>query len=233
MRAITFDLWGTLFHDKPGRLEFMLKERVALTQSILDSYGFDIPKERIEEAFHVSGEEIVKIRKRGYDLDTPEQTRLLLSHLGRNPSHELVFDLEKKLSEMTLAYPPVLAPQTKEVLSFLFPKTKIGLISNTGRTPGRILRRILENLGILHLFCCLIFSNEVGLWKPNPQIFFCAAKCLKANPGDIIHVGDDLEADILGAKGAGMKAAFLGESLKADFCLKSLSDIVEVWERMG
>lgn len=232
MEVVTFDLWGTLFADDLTRNVSTVKKRMNMTRMILGEHGFHFSYEEIEEAFFSFSKKVKIIRNKGFDIDTTEQTALLLSQLNITPPHDLIEEIEKSLSTIWLTTLPPLAPHAEEVLSFLSPLVKIGLISNTGWTSGKIVRIIFERLGILHYFSYLTFSNEVKLWKPNPQIFLRTTKALGVHPEDAMHVGDMLNADIRGAKCAGMKTAYLGKSEEADFCLADLGSIIKNWEKM-
>ena len=55
----------------------------------------------------------------------------------------------------------------------------------------------------------IVVSQRVGTIKPNPRIFRVAEEALGSTGPDILHVGDDWAADIVGAKRAGWRAAYL------------------------
>jgi len=88
----------------------------------------------------------------------------------------------------------------------------LGLICNTGRTPGTMLKIVLQRLGILDHFDALTFSDVLGIRKPDPQIFHLTLEQLKVSADRALHVGDDPSTDILGARGVGMWAVLLGSS---------------------
>jgi len=76
----------------------------------------------------------------------------------------------------------------------------IGLVSNRRRP-------IVEELEALGLAPYLDFSyvaGEVDVWKPNPQIFDRAIRESGFSSGEMIYVGDNYYADIVGAQRAGM-----------------------------
>jgi putative hydrolase of the HAD superfamily len=55
-----------------------------------------------------------------------------------------------------------------------------------------------------------VVSQRVGTIKPHPAIFAAARAALgEPRPGEILHVGDDWAADVVGAKAAGWRAAYL------------------------
>lgn len=75
----------------------------------------------------------------------------------------------------------------------------------------------LKNAKISHFFDCVITSESVLVKKPNPKIFFYALKKANAFTYNSIMIGDNLEADIYGAKNVGMRTIycnFTNNSLK-------------------
>ena len=74
--------------------------------------------------------------------------------------------------EPTLTHRPEITPGAAEAVHELRARgLRLGVISNTGRTPGRVLRRLLEDAGLLPCFDVLAFSDEAGVRKPAPAIF--------------------------------------------------------------
>jgi FMN phosphatase YigB (HAD superfamily) len=94
--------------------------------------------------------------------------------------------------------------------------SRIGLICNTGITPGNALRRVLEDGGLAGYFHTMIFSNEVGIRKPDPEIFHLAADRLGVKASQIVHVGDNLKADVWGAKNAGFRTIYFDSEVGKD-----------------
>ena len=70
----------------------------------------------------------------------------------------------------------------------------------------------LEAAGWLGYFRAIVVSQRVGSIKPLPAIFHAAETALGIPGNAIIHVGDDWAADVVGAKRAGWRAAYLRDS---------------------
>jgi putative hydrolase of the HAD superfamily len=79
---------------------------------------------------------------------------------------------------------------------------RLGIISNFAPT----LKGILEHKGILHYFDPVIVSTEVGLEKPNPDIFRLALAEAGLPPQDVLYVGDHDQNDIWAPQQAGIDA---------------------------
>lgn len=58
-------------------------------------------------------------------------------------------------------------------------------------------------------FRAAVSARDVGVAKPDPRIFHVAAMHVSLTPQDVLHVGDDVAADVLGAWNAGMQAVWL------------------------
>jgi putative hydrolase of the HAD superfamily len=129
--------------------------------------------------------------------------------------------------------PRLIETDVRETLLSLKNKYKIALISNTGRTPGSVLRKILDELNLIDVFDALIFSDEVHLRKPNAQIFLLACERLDTKPKETVHIGDSVNIDFLGARDAGLKAIqFLPDKSRSAMhpLVETLKDVQKVIE---
>jgi putative hydrolase of the HAD superfamily len=110
----------------------------------------------------------------------------------------------------------------------------LAVVSNTMRTPGTGLRKLLERYGLLSAFAHATFSDEVGVRKPDPEIFALTLRALGVEPAAAVHVGDDAVLDVLGARNAGLRTIQVtSASLKAlgaqrpDAAIPSLAGLPE------
>jgi putative hydrolase of the HAD superfamily len=83
----------------------------------------------------------------------------------------------------------------------------LALICDTGLSPGRVVRELLDDCGLLKFLDCTCFSDEVGVPKPGSEIFLKALAELGVRPPEAIHIGDLRRTDIAGAHEVGMHAA--------------------------
>jgi putative hydrolase of the HAD superfamily len=70
----------------------------------------------------------------------------------------------------------------------------------------------IERIGIAHLFRFSISSRECGVAKPAPAIFHAACARLGLPPQSVLHVGDDPELDVGGARAAGLRTAWINRT---------------------
>ena len=93
-----------------------------------------------------------------------------------------------------------LFPETLEVLAALKGRVRLGVISNFDSR----LRTILLNLGVTEFFDDIVISSEVGTEKPAARIFSAALVRARVAASEALHIGDEPEADWLGAERAGL-----------------------------
>ena len=92
-----------------------------------------------------------------------------------------------------------------DLLSYLKPKYKMHIITNGFE---EVQHKKMINSNLLQFFDKIITSEEVGVKKPNPKIFHFALEKSNAKVEESIMIGDNFEADILGAKNIGMHTIF-------------------------
>jgi len=81
---------------------------------------------------------------------------------------------------------------------------KTGVVANSWPDPARVLRGDVESSGLAPLLDVTVFSDEVGVAKPYPEIFLHALRQLGVDPENAMFVGDRLETDVQGAASVGM-----------------------------
>ena len=81
---------------------------------------------------------------------------------------------------------------------------KTGLVANSWPDPARLLRKDVEASGLAALLDVVVFSEDVGVAKPQAEIFLHALEQLGVAPEDAMFVGDGLDTDVQGAASVGM-----------------------------
>src|SRR5690242_2238359 len=74
------------------------------------------------------------------------------------------------------------------------------------------LHDVLERTGLRALLDAVVISAELGVAKPDPAIFRAALDRLGAAAADAMHVGDSLDADVAGARAAGLEAVLVARN---------------------
>jgi putative hydrolase of the HAD superfamily len=90
------------------------------------------------------------------------------------------------------------------------------------------LRVLLERLRLDAPFETIVVSCELGSRKPDRAIFDEAARRLGLPAGQILHIGDSLEMDLIGARNAGFRALRIDRSATEanPDTLQSMSDLL-------
>jgi len=94
---------------------------------------------------------------------------------------------------------------THEILKYLQPNYKLHIITNGF---NEVQYKKLKNSDLNTYFDNIITSEEVGVKKPNALIFNYALKIANALAKESIMIGDNWEADIMGAKKANFDVIF-------------------------
>jgi len=89
---------------------------------------------------------------------------------------------------------------------------RLGVVSNWGWYAPEL----LQTLELARHFEILSISARVGYQKPHPAIFEHALDLLEARPDEAIHVGDDPEADVLGARRVGIEPVLIDRRGRID-----------------
>ena len=97
----------------------------------------------------------------------------------------------------------------------------LGVVSNGSSYPSQC--------GLPDVFRFQVFSQQLGFEKPDPRLFGHALSLAGCAPDELLHVGDSLQEDVLGANRAGVRSAWLNRSgligdasIRADYGVSSL-----------
>ncbi len=247
IKAVTIDLWGTLLIDSPSADERYRRERIVRIAETLYDRGIHVPMAELARGYEESRRQLVRVWREMRDVPVERHATLLLQAVDAALPGRLD---PPGLAEVTWAYaspaldaPPPVDPGAAAALEALVERgISVCLVSNTLRTPGAVLRRILGKAGLDHAFAGMVFSDECGLRKPNPDIFRCALRLLGVSAQDAVHVGDDARLDVEGAHLANMRAIQVGDgrhpdrglpfTSSADACIDGLSELPAAVERL-
>lgn len=211
IRSVAFDLWETLITDTPELSRRQESLRIERIESILVAGGRAHLAERIESSYRALWRRCHELYWSA-DLDIPcrRQIEHFLEELGVDPAtidEPSLAALEDAYANAAVEIPPRPVEGALEMLELLRGRGfSIGLISNTGRTPGYALRRILDGLGLARSVDSMVFSNEHGRCKPQASIFAELREGLGVDWAEIVFVGDNLYVDVHGAQRCGMRA---------------------------
>ena len=106
-----------------------------------------------------------------------------------------------------------LFPNCLELLDTLKHNFELHIITNGF---DEVQARKMENSGLLPYFKYVLTAETAGIKKPDPAIFERAMKDTGARTDNSVMIGDSYEADILGARNAGLRTIwFTNDSTQA------------------
>jgi putative hydrolase of the HAD superfamily len=113
-------------------------------------------------------------------------------------------------------------PDARPVLDLLRTRgLATGVVSNfDGRLPA-----LVDGLGLGAAFDAVVWSSAVGAAKPSAAIFAAALARLGVGPSEACHVGDDPDADVAGARGAGLHAIHLDRNGRHAGAIRTLAEL--------
>ena len=207
IRAVTLDLWGTLFLDGPASDDRYKRPRLAGIQAALAGVGIPVAADQLDRAYVTVGHWLGRLWQVNGDVSVREHVETLLKALDAalpaRVSAETMAALMSAYASPALMAPPAVDPGARVALETLAAEgARLAVISNTMRTPGEVVRQVLDKAGLLPLFRVLTFSDECGIRKPASEIFLRTLKDLDVPPEAAVHVGDDAILDVEGARDA-------------------------------
>jgi HAD superfamily hydrolase (TIGR01509 family) len=204
--TITFDLWNTLLaHDALYDADIR-RIRAADILDALRNEGLDVTMQDVERGYSLSDGRLLERWSGHLDFSLDEQLAVFIECMGLEPTTRLVEAIDVPYADAVLKMRPVIIDGAREAVEEIKNSGyRVALISNTGRTPGRAMRRLLIEYGLYDLFETATFSNEEGIMKPRPEIFHRTLARLGSDPERTVHVGDHGLLDVLGARRAGIR----------------------------
>lgn len=226
IKVITFDFWNTLFDSSNGHIRN--NERISAIAEELSKLGVATDIELnplLSKAMEYFNSEWI------HKQITPDALQLIefiWTELKLKKDLFAMGRLKTIFEEAVLYYPPALTDGVSEALSELEQSYKLAIVSDTGFSPGRVLKSLLNTEEILHYFSAFSFSNETKTAKPNKYAFDYALQQLDCKPEEAIHIGDIERTDIIGAKSIGMKAIrYYGDAKSRDYNEISINSIAD------
>ena len=70
----------------------------------------------------------------------------------------------------------------------------------------------VARIGLSHHFKAIISAHAHGTAKPAPDLFHIACRELNCAPEEVVHVGDDIDLDVRGARDAGLHAVWMNRA---------------------
>lgn len=123
----------------------------------------------------------------------------------------------------------LLFPNALEVLKQLKEHYQLHIITNGFK---EVQNKKLDNSGLRPFFTNIFISELIGVQKPDKYFFEYSIKSSHANPKECLVIGDSWEADIMGAKKAGLDQVFfntkgVSRNEEVTFEIKELRELLD------
>jgi FMN phosphatase YigB (HAD superfamily) len=199
VRAVSFDLWLTLFRDADSSRVWGLR-----IDRLVELLGID--RDTAIDLFRTAYRAHREAWDEGRALPLPQVADTLLRAAGRPPDPALREAVLGVFEDPSHEVGVELLPGAAETLAALGDAgVPLALVCDTGFTSGKGLRTLLAGAGLLDAFTVLVFSDELGTPKPGAAPFDTALKALAARPEEVAHVGDLRRKDVVGARRRGLR----------------------------
>jgi putative hydrolase of the HAD superfamily len=211
IRAVVFDLFDTLvdlsMHGLPhveigGR---SVPSTAGALHEVVAAHS-DVDFERFIAALTEVDREFRETRyAQGLELPSLERFEAVIDRLGIDAP-----DLPRVLTEthMGMIRKQVSVPENhKRVLDDLARRVRLGLCSNFSHSAMAL--GLLDDCGFRAHLDALVISDAIGIRKPRAEIFEAVLAELGVAPGETLHVGDSLSADVGGAAPLGIRTAWI------------------------
>lgn len=197
IRMISLDIWGTLITAPPSLPKLLanyLAARTGREPPTVGDFIASIGREFDQRAI-----------RSGRDISSSEKLSDLAHAVGiSDPDAD---ELQREVRRHLKLEPPFLIERSACLESLRLLRNRefeITFASNSGFIGGEAMRSILATLGLLDQGDRCVFSDELGFAKPSAEFFLEVAGA--RDPMTVLHIGDNAEADVAGATGAGMSA---------------------------
>lgn len=228
VRCILFDLGSTLWTSKDERV-IQAHERIANLRAVLELFRFSgtgiypgmdvdelgrLVRKNFEKQIRVKTRQLVE-----YEPDFAQATLDALQYIGIS---DVTPELGKVIYEALRVRTPDIRVLFEDALATLAALKErgylLGVVSNRhyGGAPFSEDLRVMGLLDYIELRHMAI-SADLGIRKPNPDIFLYALNSLQVSPEEAVMVGDSLRGDITGANRLNILSIWMPKtSLRAD-----------------
>lgn len=221
IRAVVFDLWGTLMSERRDTFPLRARLRYERCAPILAKYGIETTQEEFTTHHQRSNRMLARLQEYGRDVSGEDRARHVFYQYRPGIADHVE---EADATAFAEAYggviehtPPDLLPGAREALDECRGRgLHVGLISNTGVAGGRHLRRVFEHHDVIGHFDALMFSDEQRRAKPHPGLFQATLDTLGVTAAETVFVGDTPRYDVGPPRRYGWWVVQVGERADGD-----------------
>jgi putative hydrolase of the HAD superfamily len=223
VKAITFDFGGTLASGEFDKENY----KRALLDYVF-RLGYSGGRAKLGKVRVAMLERLRKAQEKNRELRFEELYRGLLFDLGLHPTQERLDYIEQLYYRF---FKIDLVPGIREMLTDLSGKYNLAIISNIISNASRL---FLQKFDLEQYFGYIVLSRDLGIRKPDPEIFNFTLENLGVHSSKAVHVGDSLKYDVQGAKNAGMKTVWIKGceepiNIRPDFIISKVTELPKLF----
>jgi putative hydrolase of the HAD superfamily len=205
IKAISFDFYNTLVRFWPPLSD--------IQQVACQELGITVSKEGIDQGYSVAdvyfnqenAREPLSLRSEEDRLSFFSRYEQVILETAGVP---VTIHLAEQIWKMAMSIPKDFMPFDDAIPALAALRGEgycLGVLSNLRRDMVELCQR----LGLMPYLDFCIGANDAGTEKPHPPIFLAALERMSAEPNETLHVGDQYNSDVLGARAVGMHTVLL------------------------
>jgi putative hydrolase of the HAD superfamily len=241
LRGVIFDLGGTLMYERDSWFSINAHADEALT-NYLREQGMELNLSTFPMEFRKKLDEYFNQREKDlFETTYSFVLREVLASKGYGdiPEHILRNALDRlfAITQTNWILEEDAIPTLKKLEEDGY---RLGLISNAG--DDQDVQQLAKRFGITSYFDFILTSAASSYRKPHPRIFELALSNWYFLPSEAVMVGDNLDADISGAKSAGLYGVWISRRsgileedqprVQPDASLSTLSELPAILDRL-
>jgi FMN phosphatase YigB (HAD superfamily) len=229
IRAITFDFWGTLFRDMHGEERHQVRVDALVKATGANAAGAD---KALRDAMSYFLQQHILTQHTLTPIDAVE---ICCKAIDVAVAPDVADFLASIFADVILDFPPEPIVDALEAVKETSARVPIAIISDTGFSPGKHLRVLMERQGFTPYFTATTFSDEMGVAKPQQPMFEKTAALLGVAANELLHIGDLEPTDIVGAHQVGSKGGLFiavndrfADNTSADYIFPCWRDFIKI-----
>jgi putative hydrolase of the HAD superfamily len=236
VNAVLFDMFDTLMIIEKNHAFYSPALRAAY--DFLAANGVFVEFEGFERAYNLARDALYA--EADSRLEEPHFNMRIADALKRlgydcEVSDRLVVGATNAFCEAFMKYVSI-DENAERMLRELQGKYKLGIVSNFA--IPECVTKLLERQGLVDFFDVVVVSGAVNKRKPSVEIFTKALEQMDVSAEETVFVGDTVDADVQGAKAAGMRTIYVERRPQRDAekagptqTIKSLKELAVAIER--
>ncbi len=221
-KGVLLDFGGTIAQGDLNAKAF----EVSL-QKYLRSLGFRGSEKHYRTARRRLFERLTRVRTHNREIRLEDLYQGLLFDLGIHPDHDTLEFIHNLYIQ---SFPVEVVPGIEAVLKHLQSRSRLAIVSNS---MSDVARQALKRFHLDQYFKAVVISRDIGIRKPDPEIFHFALNAIGTEGSEAMHVGDSLKEDIQGGNNAGLTTVWINprmdeRSRLPDHTIQSITELIQL-----